>query len=283
MQTVIIDEEFKDLLPALDKNIYASLEENLISQGCRDSLIVWKDILIDGYNRYEICTKHNIPYNTVSKDFSNREEALIWIISNQVSRRNLTPVQLSLYRGLHYKADKKIQGTNNQYSQNNEKSQNETFQKSTATRLASQYNVSRNTILRDSKLADSIAAIGEASPEAKRKILSGELKMDKKVLEGISLRPKEEIEAVVAEIVDGTYEKKPSATPAMDELEGYCNTGSEFDSGSTKTQRLENIVAMITNGYDSFLQKTGKKYGVGKLKTALRAYIDSLEVLYRNI
>ena len=122
MQSIIIDEEFRSLLPVLDQSIYESLEENLITNGCRDAIILWNGILIDGHNRYEICTKNDIPFNTVNKDFSSREEALIWIISNQVSRRNLTQIQLSHYRGLHYLANKKIvknEGWKNQYSEVN--------------------------------------------------------------------------------------------------------------------------------------------------------------------
>ena len=140
MQKIIIDEEFKALLPALDKDTYALLEENLLQNGCRDSIVLWGNVLIDGHNRYEICNKHKITFNTINKDFESREEALIWIISTQVSRRNLSPIQLSHFRGLHYMADKTIQGTNNQFTQKSEKGQNDPFQNdltgSTATRLA---------------------------------------------------------------------------------------------------------------------------------------------------
>ena len=91
MKTIIIDEEFKDLLPALDKETYALLEENLLQNGCRDSLILWGNTLIDGHNRFEICTKHGIPFNTMDKDFETREDVIIWMVSTQISRRNLTP------------------------------------------------------------------------------------------------------------------------------------------------------------------------------------------------
>jgi len=56
----------------------------------------------------------------LDKDSGNRESALIWIIKNQVERRNLTPLQLSYYRGLHYKMDKKLvtnAAGKNQYSE----------------------------------------------------------------------------------------------------------------------------------------------------------------------
>lgn len=49
----------------------------------------------------------NTPIPTVTKDFSSKDEVLIWIITTQVARRNLSPRLLSYYRGLHYRADKK--------------------------------------------------------------------------------------------------------------------------------------------------------------------------------
>ena len=54
------------------------------------------------------------------------------------------------------------------------------------------------TIRCDAKLAEALAVIGETSPEAKRKILSGEVSIDNKILQGLPVKPKEEIEAKVA-------------------------------------------------------------------------------------
>ena len=188
MSNIIIDEEFKSLLPALDKQTYASLEENLIQNGCRDALVLWGDTLVDGHNRYEICTKNGIPYNTVNKDFDSREEVLIWIISTQVSRRNLNPVQLSNYRGLHYRADMIIvtnpAGKNQHGAKREVESHFETQPQTlaTATRLSKIYDVSRPTIMRDARISKAIEAIGKASPEAKRMILSNEASFKKEEL-----------------------------------------------------------------------------------------------------
>ena len=108
MVDIVIDEEFKLLHPALDEETYALLEENLLQHGCRDALVLWNYTLIDGHNRYEICQKHGIPFYTVSKDFAAREDAIFWIISIQVSRRNLTQMQLSHYRDMQYRSDTRL-------------------------------------------------------------------------------------------------------------------------------------------------------------------------------
>jgi ParB-like chromosome segregation protein Spo0J len=48
------------------------------------------NVIIDGHNRYTICKKHNLPFPTKELEFNNELEALIYIIKNQLGRRNLT-------------------------------------------------------------------------------------------------------------------------------------------------------------------------------------------------
>ena len=133
---------------------------------------------------------HNIPFDTIDMEFESREDVIIWIIENQISRRNLTPMQLSFFRGVHYNADKKSHGDIDRVSTesatnapNNASAQNGHLQRgSTATRLAEHYNVSRNTIRRNSNLAEGLTAIGKVNPDVKRQILSGEVRVSKKTL-----------------------------------------------------------------------------------------------------
>ena len=277
MPKIIIDEEFKALLPALDKDTFALLEENLLQNGCRDSIVLWGDILIDGHNRYEICSKHGIEYNTISRDFASREEALIWIISTQVSRRNLNPMQLSHFRGLHYIADKKIQGS---YQQNQQKRQDDVFasarQGSTSQRLAKQYRVSSRTIDRDAKTAAAIEAIGKTSETAKKMILSGEVAIDRLKLRELSECPREEIEAVATAIEKGTYEKQPLASSASAAPE------KPGDIILAAMRPLKFAIDALAASF-SVLSKIRSGIVRVELKTALRSCIDQLEDLYGRI
>ena len=88
-----IDAEFESLIPSLTSEEYSGLEASIIAEGCRDALVCWNDILIDGHNRYKICIKYNISFNVIQRDFVNRNEVLLWIMRNQLSRRNLTDFQ----------------------------------------------------------------------------------------------------------------------------------------------------------------------------------------------
>jgi hypothetical protein len=88
-----INDEFKQLIPPLTAEEYAGLEKSILKEGCRDALVLWGNVLIDGHNRYEICMKYGIPFETVKKEFDSRDDAILWMLNNQLARRNLNDFQ----------------------------------------------------------------------------------------------------------------------------------------------------------------------------------------------
>ena len=88
-----VDPEFRDLIPPLNEEELKLLEESLVADGCESPLIVWNGVIIDGHNRYAICQKHDIPFSIQEKDFSSRDEAMLWMLRNQLGRRNLNNYQ----------------------------------------------------------------------------------------------------------------------------------------------------------------------------------------------
>ena len=88
-----VDPEFRDLIPPLNKEELKLLEESLVADGCESPLIVWNGVIVDGHNRYAICRKHEIPFAIQEKNFSSRDEAMLWMLRNQLGRRNLNNYQ----------------------------------------------------------------------------------------------------------------------------------------------------------------------------------------------
>lgn len=86
-----INPQFKSLIPPLSSEEYSQLEQNLLTDGCREPLVTWNGTLVDGHNRFEICTKHGIKFEARERHFESEADAEIWIIRNQFGRRNLTP------------------------------------------------------------------------------------------------------------------------------------------------------------------------------------------------
>ena len=88
---IFVDEEFRALIPPLSNEEKQQLESNIAADGCRDPITIWKgkNLIIDGHNRFEICTRLGIEFDVLEKDLETRDDAIAWMIRNQFGRRNL--------------------------------------------------------------------------------------------------------------------------------------------------------------------------------------------------
>jgi phage N-6-adenine-methyltransferase len=182
-----IDTEFQSLVHPLTHEEKAGLEQQLISDGCLDPLRVWQEenILLDGHNRFDLCTLHNIPFNVEYLSLKNRDAAMLWIVCNQLSRRNSTEEQKSYLRGKRYELEKRQEHCGeNQYTKNGG-DQNDPHQK-TAEKIAQEFNVSAPTIKRDEQFAKGVDAIARVAPEVKQEILSGKSDFTKQEVRSMS-------------------------------------------------------------------------------------------------
>lgn len=94
---ITINEELRAFVDPLTDIEYAALERSLLAEGCRDALVLWRDILIDGHNRYEICSKHGIDFKTVQNDsFASLDDVKLWMIDNHLARRSVSDFQRGL-------------------------------------------------------------------------------------------------------------------------------------------------------------------------------------------
>ena len=91
---IVVDPELKAYIDPLTPDEYAALERSLLTEGCRDALVLWGELLIDGHNRYEICQKHNLPFETLqSKLFNTMEDVHLWMIDQHLGRRSVSDFQ----------------------------------------------------------------------------------------------------------------------------------------------------------------------------------------------
>ena len=98
---IVIDPEFKALIPPHSEEEREGLERDLLRDGCRDPLVVWRQangdrVLLEGHTRHEICERHGLPYRTIVLDLPSRADAMIWICENQLNRRNLNEGQRAM-------------------------------------------------------------------------------------------------------------------------------------------------------------------------------------------
>lgn len=92
MQTLKIDPEFQALIPPLTPEEFDGLTQSILAEGCRDAIVTWQGVIVDGHNRYKICAENGVEFNTVAREFEDRNEAMCWIIRNQFGRRNIASI-----------------------------------------------------------------------------------------------------------------------------------------------------------------------------------------------
>jgi hypothetical protein len=236
--------ELRDFIVPLDDEQLFQLEKNILTEGCREPIIVWKQnhklIIVDGHNRYGICRKNKLPFKIKQIAFKNLEDAKAWMIDNQMGRRNLTPDQLSYYRGVKYLALKKKRGG---YDNVKSKGHNEL---TTSEMLANQFTVSESTVKRDAKFAQGLNIVGVSNPKLKNKILTGEARVSKADLQvlGSAKHP----EKITIKNEADLYNK---AKLIRDEL------ANEIDAGGRKAkqEKVDKALAEINEMEPAFLNR----------------------------
>jgi hypothetical protein len=89
-----INQILKDYIDPLTEAEHAALERSLLAEGCRDALVLWGDVLVDGHNRYAICQQHGIPFKvTQNTAFKSMEDVMLWMIDNHLGRRSVSDFQ----------------------------------------------------------------------------------------------------------------------------------------------------------------------------------------------
>jgi len=204
-----IDKDFKKLIYPLTKREYILLENNILSEGCKESILTWNDIIVDGHNRYSICTKHNIPFTVAKIEFDSRPAVIAWICKKQLERTNLTEEMRKYLIGMQYESTKiasKLRNPkgNNQYMLNEEYIPNtpiiQASKISTAHRIGKENNLTHTTVRKYAAYARAIERLRKKAPDFVDKILSGKYKIAHNNIMELSRLPQYKLETVINEI-----------------------------------------------------------------------------------
>jgi len=205
---VQIDPEFRSLLLPLTEDESSGLEASLSAEGCCDALVAWggtqPPTLLDGHNRHAFCEARGLPYQVRLIDLPDRDAARNWIITNQLSRRNVTPEQASYLRGQRYNREKQPQGGTgaNQHTQTDHCDLS-----ATAARLADEFKVGEAIIKRDGEFAQAVETLAQVGGEEVREaVLSRDARLprkDVKTLADLSQREPERAKKILDKIAAG--------------------------------------------------------------------------------
>lgn len=196
-------DELKYFIPPLQKEEWNQLQANILAEGCRQALLIWKtfsnvidenitepqtevNVLIDGHNRYEICLKHGLDFPVQFIDFESLQMAKNYMIEQQLGRRNLNPEQMAYLRGLRYNQDKLSKG---KYERKKDSSHNDYYgdkplnNSKTIHKIADLYQVSPKTIQRDAEFAQ---GLDKLTLDLRQDVLSGVVKVSKKDIQKLA-------------------------------------------------------------------------------------------------
>jgi hypothetical protein len=91
---ITVNEELLAYIDPLSPDEHAALERSLLAEGCRDALVLWGEVLVDGHNRHGICTRHGIPFTTVQNTrFQSLADVHLWMIDQHLGRRSVSDFQ----------------------------------------------------------------------------------------------------------------------------------------------------------------------------------------------
>ena len=91
---ITVNEELLAYIDPLTPDELNALERSLLTEGCRDALVLWGDVLVDGHNRYSLCSKHGIPFNTLqNSSFKSMDDVHLWMIDQHLGRRSVSDFQ----------------------------------------------------------------------------------------------------------------------------------------------------------------------------------------------
>jgi len=268
---VEVRQDFKNLIPPLSAEEYEQLEKNIIEEGCRDALVTWNGVILDGHNRYDICTKHGIDFDVYEMEFDSAEDAKDWMDRNQLGRRNLTPDQRRIIIGRRYNREKDRHGGDRK----SEKSSGKFFHLKTAETIAGESGVNEKSVRNYAKDAEFFDGIQEKNPELAQKVWSGETTLKDVKKES----KKEERETKIGEIKKSIEEenvKLPEGLFDVIAVDPPWNYGRAYDPESS---RVANPYPEMTQSELLQLEIPGKDNSILFLWTTHAFIWDAKELM----
>lgn len=275
MKEYKIDPELNEVLPKLSDADYKALEQSLLTDGFKGApIMVWGDIIVDGHNRYEICNKHNIPYEVKEIEFASKEDAIIWMVRQQLGRRSLTPLQriqiVEKYRPFYKKKAEKNKSLNggNKIAESENSTTPLTKEEKIDVRekLAKDADVSTNTYSKGVKILES------GNEELISETINGQKSINKafnELKKNADTDKSENVSDQVNELKDlKEVQRKEAAQKIKEVREEYGIESPEYEDAKAKQLNVEVRINEIenavhdaqTNGIESMLSQVQKRY-----------------------
>jgi len=268
--TIQINDELRTYIDPLSAEEYEALERSLLDEGCRDALVLWGDVLVDGHNRYALCTKHGIEFKTIQNTrFKSMDDVRLWMIENHLGRRSVSDFQRGVLalrkKEILQQRQQELQAQ--QVQQQAESGQTDDTAAAPVTEpviipnrqaLARAARVSSNTLGQIEKIQK------DAAPELVRAVKSGEISIN--AAAAVAAMPVEQQVSAAAEGRKALKElarqareakakaKAPSAGDSDGEVEAEAPIET-IEDYPAEVARLRRLVAALTEERDGLKKK----------------------------
>lgn len=244
-KNIIVLEVLKKWIPPLATDEREQLEQNILQYGCKDPLLLWETaeitikpdsptpdqichVLLDGHNRYEICSKYSLDFKFTVVELPSMQDAQDFMIDHQLGRRNLSAEQMAYLRGMKYLSLKQIRGKyerdeavqkhsghNDHYENSdpkktdkNHSGHNDHYGKKEklSHQLATEFNVGEKTIRRDADFAKGVELLPQ---NVRNEVLQSKSSLNKKDIVALAkIKEPEEIRSKLQELLSPEPTKK---------------------------------------------------------------------------
>ncbi|MDQ1254693.1 MAG: hypothetical protein QG646_3963 [Euryarchaeota archaeon] len=267
---IIIDSEFKNLIPPMKPEELQGLKESIMNNGYDDlfPIITWNNIIIDGHNRYSICRELNIEFPILEKEFDSRFEVINWIINNQLNRRSMTSEQRTYLIGKRYQEEKKEECKPKRKDSAVPLITIRPADSKIEQMLAEKYKVSPKTVRKAEKFANAIDEVANNASIDPYRILGREIKATRKDIVELSQKPAElqkeiiekiekkevpNIKTALREIEEVSFEENKEEPAEKQETDYKENENENENEYSSPYDLAEKIFNVINNYKEQYL------------------------------
>ena len=199
-----VDLDFEVLLDPLTDEQFVELEKSILEEGVREPILVWKEKnkVVDGHNRLTIALKHKLPFKKQYKSFTDEAAVKMWMIRNQLGRRNLTKDRMTYFLGVLYNSTKQDPKAQRQATEDG---------KTTSEVIGETYGVAEKTVRRAGEVAQGVDRLGQIKGKlAKANVLDGKSKLTQ---EDLSVIGKIKDDKIAEKVIDRRIQEAEAPAP----------------------------------------------------------------------
>lgn len=249
---IVVNKDLKAYIDPLTADEYEALERSLLKEGCRDALVLWGDTLVDGHNRYGLCQKHGIPFQTLQSSlFHSIEDVHLWMIDQHLGRRSVSDFQRGVLalRKREILADRKTAAASVPAKSETDEPENSTSTRVTSPASAEPFQ-SREDLAKVARLSSNQVVMIEriqrqAAPEVVAAVKSGTISIN--AAAAVATLPEQE---QIAAALGGRDELRQAAKRVRDtkkRVKTDTSQGEEPDSLEALKARIAELLAENAN------------------------------------